>query len=1129
MIGISLVLASSAATTKVSAVSNAGSSAAATLSIDPLSYLSPAAANAVQAKQRMVTDLRNALASGYVSKLRAIFIANGQEPPATPVLNVPDVDDIAATANLPTLLRDPVAGMRAAARQMLDLLGGPVAATTEMRSEIEHTFTDLIASARVTAMSSPSGASSTLLLPPTGSGAPSFSPSEMAALVLAAALDRYLPDLQTAASQLQSQVGSSAAGCDLLDETPLLCVGSAANNSYTQNEIMLIDLGGDDTYNNNAGGAPFLSQDGTLYYPLSVNIDLGGNNTYNAPFTLSADGSSAFTIAQGAAIAGGVGIAVDLGSTSNFNVVPPVTSNAYHQIIAQGATSAGVGLLFHNGGPANYSVFAGTAASQFVLAQGAQYGGCGSHIGINPIGGGAGCGPAALINQGGADDVYQITLGPLGKGELGLVQAQGAGDGENVAVFSDDGGTDTVKAAVTTQAAPPYSLDVNQRSLNPPVIGLYAQASNGILLEGQGDTSYTLALDEVGEVSSQIIGQAAGSGPTALDDLGGNDTFSAQSIVTDNRRIVIDDTCGCNQAEASVTAEQPNTIYVVQGGAWGTQGGALLQDHGGNTTYSAVAENNLQVDLEDRLTNPTAPPKLDILGYSNAPMTGQGFALGTVVGLLEDLGGTNSYLLRGTSSTYASAFSLRATGTPLVTAIAPGKAPLMGQGASLGATSTTQNPQNGALLDLGTNSTFEASSPDTVTTAPDPNGAFAAGVVWPKVQGYGAGSVFLAGGATPQTISIPNQADCGLPGYRGFGTWLPCAPGDQDPDHTAYDDGYQTGETVPDEAAAGYAPNANGSLPALSFTSDTPSQVSITYDQPASVSPRINVGATLLDPAGNPIVGAIVHFDVQGLLINNLTTALAYRNLWEADGVTGSDGIARASLPLAFGGTPYNFDQPGVIQPAAYRLLTTYDGIGNLYYPRHVALPLTTTVCAGDTCPPPPRNLIPSSVVSRKIHSSAGMFDIDLTSGNGIECRSGGASGDYMVVFIFADPLTNVGGASVTSGVGSVAAGYVDSHDPHNYIVNLTGVTNAQVITVGLTNVTDSAGNFSSAISARMGVLVGDVNASSRVDAADVSSVRQQTLQPVTASNFREDVNTSGRIDAADVSVVRQQTLTSLP
>jgi hypothetical protein len=178
--------------------------------------------------------------------------------------------------------------------------------------------------------------------------------------------------------------------------------------------------------------------------------------------------------------------------------------------------------------------------------------------------------------------------------------------------------------------------------------------------------------------------------------------------------------------------------------------------------------------------------------------------------------------------------------------------------------------------------------------------------------------------------------------------------------------------------------------------------------------------------------------------------------------------------------------------------------------------------------PVPPVQL--NTVVSRKTHGGAGTFDIDLPlNGSGIECRNGGASGTYTMVFTFANTLASVGGASVTRGTGSVASNNIDSNDAHNYIVNLTGVTNAQRITVSLSNVADNAGDFSSAISASMGVLLGDVNASGRVDAADVSLVRQQTLQPVTSSNFREDINVSGRIDAADVSVARQQTLTSLP
>jgi hypothetical protein len=173
--------------------------------------------------------------------------------------------------------------------------------------------------------------------------------------------------------------------------------------------------------------------------------------------------------------------------------------------------------------------------------------------------------------------------------------------------------------------------------------------------------------------------------------------------------------------------------------------------------------------------------------------------------------------------------------------------------------------------------------------------------------------------------------------------------------------------------------------------------------------------------------------------------------------------------------------------------------------------------------------MAPTRVVSRIVHGNAGTFDVDLTSGNGIECRSTGTNGDYTVVFTFADPLTNVASANVSSGAGSVLSGNIDTSDAHNYIVNLTGVANAQRVTINLNNLTDSAGGSSNTISTQMGVLIGDVNSSGRVDAADVSSVRQQTLQSVDLSNFRNDLNASGRIDAADVSIARQQTLTSLP
>ena len=168
-------------------------------------------------------------------------------------------------------------------------------------------------------------------------------------------------------------------------------------------------------------------------------------------------------------------------------------------------------------------------------------------------------------------------------------------------------------------------------------------------------------------------------------------------------------------------------------------------------------------------------------------------------------------------------------------------------------------------------------------------------------------------------------------------------------------------------------------------------------------------------------------------------------------------------------------------------------------------------------------------VVSQKVHSSAGTFDLDLplTGSPGIECRSGAANGVYTLVFTFANMLTNVGGASVTSGIGSVSSSARGS-DAHQYVVDLTGVSNAQYITVSLTNVTDSAGNFSSAVAASMGVLVGDVNGSGVVTSGDTNLCKAQALQPVTSANFRDDVNASGSITTGDVNIIKQNALSHL-
>jgi hypothetical protein len=196
-----------------------------------------------------------------------------------------------------------------------------------------------------------------------------------------------------------------------------------------------------------------------------------------------------------------------------------------------------------------------------------------------------------------------------------------------------------------------------------------------------------------------------------------------------------------------------------------------------------------------------------------------------------------------------------------------------------------------------------------------------------------------------------------------------------------------------------------------------------------------------------------------------------------------------------------------------------------------------------------PPSVTPTSVVSRMTHGSITMppfFGITLplpvgTMPRGVECRSSSSlgAGNYTMVFTFPNNLSSVASATVTghdpmSGTGSVSSTAIGPNASLNlaanqYEVNLTNVSNAQYITVTLNSVVDMAGNSGDVLSPQMGVLIGDVNASGRVDSGDVFSVRQNTGQGATLSNFRNDVNASGRIDSGDVFAVRQQTGTGLP
>jgi len=165
------------------------------------------------------------------------------------------------------------------------------------------------------------------------------------------------------------------------------------------------------------------------------------------------------------------------------------------------------------------------------------------------------------------------------------------------------------------------------------------------------------------------------------------------------------------------------------------------------------------------------------------------------------------------------------------------------------------------------------------------------------------------------------------------------------------------------------------------------------------------------------------------------------------------------------------------------------------------------------------------SAVSRKTHGAAGDFDIPLplTGKPGVECR--GTSTNYKIVFTFPTPVT-FAGATVTSGIASTATALASG--ANQVTVDLTGVTDAQRLTVTLQGVSDGANTNDVAV--RMSILAGDTNASESVTSSDVSQTKAQSGLLVTAANFREDLNLSGgSIGSSDISLVKSKTGNSLP
>lgn len=165
-----------------------------------------------------------------------------------------------------------------------------------------------------------------------------------------------------------------------------------------------------------------------------------------------------------------------------------------------------------------------------------------------------------------------------------------------------------------------------------------------------------------------------------------------------------------------------------------------------------------------------------------------------------------------------------------------------------------------------------------------------------------------------------------------------------------------------------------------------------------------------------------------------------------------------------------------------------------------------------------------TGAASRLTHGAAGPFDIPMaTNGSGVEPRDG--NGNYTMVLHFDIPMQS-GNASVTSGTGSVSSVTASGND---LLVNLTGVTDVQRLTVNATNLTATNGGVLPSANVTMGFLIGDTTQNAVVNSSDIGQTKSQSGIVLTQSNCPNDVNINGAINSTDISQVKSRSGTALP
>lgn len=160
------------------------------------------------------------------------------------------------------------------------------------------------------------------------------------------------------------------------------------------------------------------------------------------------------------------------------------------------------------------------------------------------------------------------------------------------------------------------------------------------------------------------------------------------------------------------------------------------------------------------------------------------------------------------------------------------------------------------------------------------------------------------------------------------------------------------------------------------------------------------------------------------------------------------------------------------------------------------------------------------SAKSRKSHGSLpGFFDINVRTTGPISIEPRNGRNGHLVIFQFSGAISNAGTAQVTP-IGNATP----VKNGNAVEVTLTGIPDNQRVTISLAGVN---GNVSASLS--MGFLVGDVNDSGIVSAADIAAVKANSGRGVDTNRARFDLTTSGTIDSVSASAAKTRSGWRLP